>query len=168
MQNSKIVAQTLLGETSHFGFCPPKIGYFRGVGGVPVLVLSQESWQQEVNELWFLSLNIFLLNEHSAVHHWLASLSSLILYPALLLSNSIHHSSSSISSLCFLGRSCYSTKASLSRWSRDMQSGTQVEDEYWVEQLKYMILVGDRMTSLNLHLVLLYSRGTAGIGWSDC
>ena len=33
MQNSKTVAQTLLGETAHLGFCPPKIGFFRGVGG---------------------------------------------------------------------------------------------------------------------------------------
>ena len=35
MQNSKTVAQTLLGETAPLGFCPPKIGPFRGVGGVP-------------------------------------------------------------------------------------------------------------------------------------
>ena len=32
MQNSKTVAQTLLGETAHFGLFPPKIGFFRGVG----------------------------------------------------------------------------------------------------------------------------------------
>ena len=31
MQNFKNVGQTLLGETAHFGFCPPKIGFFRGV-----------------------------------------------------------------------------------------------------------------------------------------
>ena len=30
MQNSKTVAITLLGETAHFGFCPLKIGFFRG------------------------------------------------------------------------------------------------------------------------------------------
>ena len=35
MQNSKTVAQTLLGETAHFGLCPPKIGFFGGPGGVP-------------------------------------------------------------------------------------------------------------------------------------
>ena len=35
MENSKTVAQTLLGETAHFGFCSPKIGLFRGVGGAP-------------------------------------------------------------------------------------------------------------------------------------
>ena len=34
MQNFKTAAQTLLGETAHFGFCPPKIGIFRGLGGV--------------------------------------------------------------------------------------------------------------------------------------
>ena len=27
-QNFKTVAQTFLGETAHFGFCPPKIGPF--------------------------------------------------------------------------------------------------------------------------------------------
>ena len=32
MQNFKTVAPTLLGETAHFGFCPPKIGIFRGGG----------------------------------------------------------------------------------------------------------------------------------------
>ena len=35
MQNFKTAAQTLLGETADFGFCPPKIGVFRGLGGVP-------------------------------------------------------------------------------------------------------------------------------------
>ena len=35
MQNFKTVAQALLGETAHFGFCPPKIGLIEGVGGVP-------------------------------------------------------------------------------------------------------------------------------------
>ena len=35
MQNFKTVAQTLLGETAHFGLFPPKIGFFRGVWGVP-------------------------------------------------------------------------------------------------------------------------------------
>ena len=35
MENSKTVAQTLLGETAHFGFYPPKLGFFRGVGGSP-------------------------------------------------------------------------------------------------------------------------------------
>ena len=43
MQNFKTVAQTLLGETAHFGFCPPKIGFFRGVGGVPKICFSLES-----------------------------------------------------------------------------------------------------------------------------
>ena len=28
MQNTKTVAQTLLGETAHFGFCPSKNGFF--------------------------------------------------------------------------------------------------------------------------------------------
>ena len=35
MQNFKTVTQTLLEKTAHFGFCPPKIGVFRGLGGVP-------------------------------------------------------------------------------------------------------------------------------------
>ena len=53
--------------------------------------------------------------------------SCLILYPASYpLSNSIHHCPSSTLSLSFLTRSCKSTKASLIRWFRDMQSGTQV------------------------------------------
>ena len=43
MQNSKTVAQTILGETAHFGFCPPRIGFFRGVGGVPKICFSLES-----------------------------------------------------------------------------------------------------------------------------
>ena len=43
MQNSKIVAQTHPGETAHFGFCPPQIGFFRGVGGVPEIFFSLES-----------------------------------------------------------------------------------------------------------------------------
>ena len=33
MQNSKTVAQTLMGETAHFGFCSPKIGFLGGLGG---------------------------------------------------------------------------------------------------------------------------------------
>ena len=33
MQNSKTVAQTLLGETANFGFCPPKSIFFFGGGG---------------------------------------------------------------------------------------------------------------------------------------
>ena len=33
MQNSKTVAQTILGEMAHFGFCPPKIGFFYGARG---------------------------------------------------------------------------------------------------------------------------------------
>ena len=37
MQNFKTVAQTLLGETAHFGLFPPKIGFFRGLWGVPEL-----------------------------------------------------------------------------------------------------------------------------------
>ncbi len=43
MYNIKTVAQALLGETAHFGFCPPKIGFFRGVGGVPEICFSLES-----------------------------------------------------------------------------------------------------------------------------
>ncbi len=41
--NFKTVAKTLLGETAHFGLCPPKIGFFRGVGGVPEICFSLES-----------------------------------------------------------------------------------------------------------------------------
>ena len=43
MQNSKTVAQTLLGEIAHFGFCPPKIGFLGGLGGVSELLFSLES-----------------------------------------------------------------------------------------------------------------------------
>ena len=43
MQNLKTVEQTLLGETAHLGFCPPKIGFFRGLGGFPEIFLSLES-----------------------------------------------------------------------------------------------------------------------------
>ena len=44
MQNSKTVAQTLLGETAHFGLFPPKISFFRGVGGgSPKFYFSLES-----------------------------------------------------------------------------------------------------------------------------
>ena len=43
MQNFKTVAQALLGETAHFGFCPPKIGLIEGVGGVPEIFFSLES-----------------------------------------------------------------------------------------------------------------------------
>ena len=42
MQNFKTVAQALLGETAHFGFCPPKIGLIEGVGGVPEIFFSLE------------------------------------------------------------------------------------------------------------------------------
>ena len=35
MQNFKTVEQTFLGEIAHFGFCPPKIGFLRGLGGSP-------------------------------------------------------------------------------------------------------------------------------------
>ena len=35
LQNFKTLEQTLLGETAHFCFCPPKIGFFGGLGGVP-------------------------------------------------------------------------------------------------------------------------------------
>ena len=52
MQNSKTVAQTLLGETAHFSFCPPKIGFFRGQGVPkfyfqwnPYIFVTQESMQ---------------------------------------------------------------------------------------------------------------------------
>ena len=43
MQNFKTEAQTLLGEMAHFGFFPPKIGVFRGLGGVPKIYSSMES-----------------------------------------------------------------------------------------------------------------------------
>ena len=43
MQNFKTVAQTLLGETAHFGLFPPKIGFFRGVWGVPEILFLLES-----------------------------------------------------------------------------------------------------------------------------
>ena len=43
MQNSKTLAQTLLGEAAHFGFCSPKIGLLRGVGGVPEIFFLLES-----------------------------------------------------------------------------------------------------------------------------
>ena len=39
MQNFITVTQTLLGETAHFGFCPPKIGFFGGLGRVPQFFL---------------------------------------------------------------------------------------------------------------------------------
>ena len=44
MYNFKTVAQALLGETAHLGFCPPKIGFFRGVGRVPEIYFSLESY----------------------------------------------------------------------------------------------------------------------------
>ena len=47
MQNSKTVAKTLLGETAHFGFCPPKISFLRRLGGVP--------------EFFFIEILIYLL-----------------------------------------------------------------------------------------------------------
>ena len=34
MENSKTLAQTLLGETAHLGFCPPQIGFFGGPGAL--------------------------------------------------------------------------------------------------------------------------------------
>ena len=43
MQNFKTVEQTLLGEIAYFGFCPPKIGFFGGPGGVPKILFSLES-----------------------------------------------------------------------------------------------------------------------------
>ena len=43
MQKIKILRHPLLGETAHFGFCPPKIGFFRGLGGVPEIFFSLES-----------------------------------------------------------------------------------------------------------------------------
>ncbi len=43
MQNSKTVAQTLLGEIAHFGFCQPKIGIFNGAKGVPENFFKLES-----------------------------------------------------------------------------------------------------------------------------
>ncbi len=42
--SSKTVAQTLLGETAHFGICPPQIGFFWGPGGVPKILFSLESY----------------------------------------------------------------------------------------------------------------------------
>ena len=44
MQNFKTVEQTLLGEIAHFGFCPPKIGFLGGPGGVPQILFSLESY----------------------------------------------------------------------------------------------------------------------------
>ena len=35
MQTFQTVPQTILREIAHFGFCAFKIGFFRGVGGVP-------------------------------------------------------------------------------------------------------------------------------------
>ena len=43
MQKIKILRQPLLGETVHFGFCPAKIGFFRGLGGGPWNFFSLES-----------------------------------------------------------------------------------------------------------------------------
>ena len=33
IQNFRIIAQTLPGDTTQFGFCLPQIGFFRGWGG---------------------------------------------------------------------------------------------------------------------------------------
>ena len=45
MQNFITVAQSLLEEMAYFGLCPPKIGFFRGVGGSPnFFLLSLESY----------------------------------------------------------------------------------------------------------------------------
>ena len=35
MQKIKILRHPLLGEPAHFGFCPPKFCFFRGLGGSP-------------------------------------------------------------------------------------------------------------------------------------
>ena len=43
MQKIKILRHPLLGQTAHFGFCPPKIGFFRGLGGVPGIFFPLES-----------------------------------------------------------------------------------------------------------------------------
>ena len=43
MQKIKILQHPLLGKTAHFAFCPPKIGFFRGLGGVPEIFFSLES-----------------------------------------------------------------------------------------------------------------------------
>ena len=43
MQKIKILQHPLLGQTAHFGFCPPKIGFFRGLGEVPEIFFSLES-----------------------------------------------------------------------------------------------------------------------------
>ena len=42
-QKDSSLEQTLLGEIAHFGFCPPKIGFFGGPGGVPEILFSLES-----------------------------------------------------------------------------------------------------------------------------
>ena len=44
MQNFKTVAQTLLGETAHFGFCPPKIGFCRGFWGSEIFSPLESSY----------------------------------------------------------------------------------------------------------------------------
>ena len=51
MQNSKTVAETLLGETAHFDFCPPKLGFFGGGWGGPRIFFSH--WNP----------NIFIIEE---------------------------------------------------------------------------------------------------------
>ena len=43
MQKIKILQHPLLGKTAYFGFCPPKIGFFRGLGGVSKKFFSLES-----------------------------------------------------------------------------------------------------------------------------
>ena len=51
LQNLKTVAQTLLGETAHFGFCPPKISFFRGLGGVPKIFFhfwAENFWSEKM------------------------------------------------------------------------------------------------------------------------
>ena len=44
MQKIKILQHPLLGQTAHFGVCPPKIGFFRGLGVVPKFSPPVESY----------------------------------------------------------------------------------------------------------------------------
>ncbi len=44
MQNFKTVEQALLGEIAHFGFFPPQIGFFGGLGGLKFFFLLLESF----------------------------------------------------------------------------------------------------------------------------
>ena len=48
MQNFKTIAQTLLGETAHFGFCLAEISFFRGKGGSPIFF----NWNLPIFVTW--------------------------------------------------------------------------------------------------------------------